>query len=119
MIGSRFFKGLSMSSSAYPDLHPGGSSSNSSSSRFSAYKGYGQPNELSESEVTSSILKGHESMMAVLATRGRNLEITHKLWQNKDAKAGKEKTNKHLRKTTADSTLTFSLCFKLSTKRLT
>ena len=61
---------------------------NPSSSRFSAYKGYGQANELSESEVTSSILKGHESMMAVLATRGRNLEITHKLWQNKDAKAG-------------------------------
>ena len=57
-------------------------------SRFSAYKNYGQTGELSESEVTSSLLNGHESMMAVLASRGRNLEITHKLWQNKDAKTG-------------------------------
>lgn len=27
-------------------------------------------------------------MLAVLTTRGRNIEILHKLWQNKDAKAG-------------------------------
>ncbi len=59
-----------------------------SSSRFSAYKDYGSPSDLSESEVTSTILKGHESMMAVLATRGRSVEIVHKLWQNKDAKTG-------------------------------
>ena len=58
-------------------------------SRFSAYKNYGGQTELSESEVTSSILKGHESMMAVLTTRGRNTEIIYKMWQNKDAKAGK------------------------------
>ena len=58
-----------------------------SHSRFSAYKSY-QSAEVSEGDVTSSLLKGHESMMAVLASRGRNLEITHKLWQNKDAKAG-------------------------------
>lgn len=56
-------------------------------SRFSAYKSYQQGGELSEQEVTSSILKGHESMMAVLTRRGRNIEILHKLWQNKDAKA--------------------------------
>ncbi len=57
-------------------------------SRFSNYKNYGPPSELSESEVTSTILKGHEAMMAALTTRGRNLEIIHKLWQNKDAKTG-------------------------------
>jgi hypothetical protein len=28
-------------------------------------------------------------MMAVLANRGRHLEIIHKLWQSKDAKTGK------------------------------
>ncbi len=64
------------------------SSSSSSTSRFSAYKGYTASDEFSEAEVTSSMLKGHESMMSVLATRGRNIEIVHKLWQNKDAKTG-------------------------------
>ena len=68
-----------------------GNSSNDNS-KFSAYKSYCQPasHELSEAEVTSSILKGHDSMMAVLANRGRHLEIVHKLWQSKDAKTGKE-----------------------------
>ena len=59
-------------------------------SKFSAYKNYGGMGEdMSESEVTSSILKGHDAMMAVLTTRGRNMEIIQKLWQGKDAKAGK------------------------------
>jgi hypothetical protein len=40
-----------------------------STSKFSAYKSYCQPNELSEAEVTSSILKGHDSMMTVLVSR--------------------------------------------------
>ena len=58
-------------------------------SKFSAYKDYGGIGEdMSESEVTSSILKGHDAMMAVLTTRGRNMEIIQKLWQGKDAKAG-------------------------------
>jgi len=57
-------------------------------SKFSAYKSYCQPSEMSETEVTSSILKGHESMMTVLANRGRQLEIVYKLWQSKDAKTG-------------------------------
>ena len=61
-----------------------------SGSKFSAYKNYGGMGEdMSESEVTSSILKGHDAMMAVLTTRGRNMEIIQKLWQGKDAKAGK------------------------------
>ena len=66
-----------------------GNSSNDNS-KFSAYKSYCQPasHELSEAEVTSSILKGHDSMMAVLANRGRHLEIVHKLCQSKDAKTG-------------------------------
>ena len=35
------------------------------------------------------MLKGHESMMAALTNRGRQIEIIQKLWQNKDAKTGK------------------------------
>ena len=63
--------------------------SSGNSSKFSAYKNYGGiGDEMSESEVTSSILKGHDAMMAVLTTRGRNMEIIQKLWQGKDAKAG-------------------------------
>ena len=62
----------------------------SGGSKFSGYKNYGGMGEdMSESEVTSSILKGHDAMMAVLTTRGRNMEIIQKLWQGKDAKAGK------------------------------
>ena len=57
-------------------------------SKFSAYSKHFQTNsDMSETEVTSSILKGHESMMAVLATRGRNIEILRQMWVNKDAKA--------------------------------
>jgi len=53
-------------------------------SRFSGFKSYA--NDLSEAEVTQSMLKGHESMMAALTNRGRQVEIIQKLWQNKDAK---------------------------------
>ena len=56
-------------------------------SRFSGFKSYG--NDLSEAEVTQSMLKGHESMMAAMTNRGRQIEIIQKLWQNKDAKTGK------------------------------
>jgi len=59
-------------------------------SKFSAFKSYGPPNDLSETEVTSSILKGHESMMAALTNRGRQVEILQKMWQNKDAKTAVE-----------------------------
>ena len=60
---------------------------NTDSSKYSSYKDYSVGGELSESEVTSSVLKGHDGMMAVLTTRGRNMEIIQKLWQSKDAKA--------------------------------
>lgn len=56
-------------------------------SKYSSYKDYGAGSEMSESEVTSSILKGHDAMMAVLTNRGRSMEIIQKLWQSKDAKA--------------------------------
>jgi len=56
------------------------------SSRFAGFKSFGAPNDLNEAEVSNSILKGHESMMAALTNRGRQIEITQKLWQNKDAK---------------------------------
>ena len=59
------------------------------SSRFSGFKNFGVPNEPNDLEVSNSILKGHESMMAALTNRGRQIEITQKLWQNKDAKTGK------------------------------
>ena len=58
-------------------------------SRFAGFKSFGAPNDLSDAEVSNSILKGHESMMAALTNRGRQIEIIQKLWQNKDAKTGK------------------------------
>lgn len=42
--------------------------------------------DMSESEVLSSIMRGHESMLAVLKNRERHLQIIHSLWQNKDLK---------------------------------
>lgn len=76
------FRSLSTSNS-YDGGGGGGSGS-----KFSAYSNYiQQPSDLSEREVTSAIQKGHQSMMAALTTRGRNMEIIHKMWQNKDAKA--------------------------------
>ena len=46
--------------------------------------------ELSESEVTSSILKGHGNMMAVLTARSRHIEILRQMWHSKDAKTAAE-----------------------------
>ena len=58
-------------------------------SKFSNFKSYGNGNDLtSEADVSNSILKGHDSMMAALTNRGRQIEIIQKLWQNKDAKTG-------------------------------
>lgn len=42
--------------------------------------------EMSEAEVLSSIMRGHESMLAVLKNRERNLQIIYSLWKNKDLK---------------------------------
>ena len=70
--------------------HPFFLSGGCDTSKFSAFKSFGPPNDLSEPEVTSSILKGHESMMAALTNRGRQIEIIQKMWQNKDAKTAVE-----------------------------
>jgi hypothetical protein len=42
--------------------------------------------DMSEAEVLSSIMRGHESMMAVLTGRQRSLQIIYSLWHNKDLK---------------------------------
>ncbi len=79
----------------------GTSSSSSSSSDYSRFSAYSKnfDSDLSEADVTASMLKGHESMMRVLAARGRNVEIIHKLWQNKDAKTGKHESKSFLQQT--------------------
>nr|CAD7264120.1 unnamed protein product [Timema shepardi] len=43
--------------------------------------------DMSEVEVLSSIMRGHESMMAVMSNRQRSLQIIYSLWHNKDLKA--------------------------------
>ena len=48
------------------------------------------PSQLSESEVTSSILKDHTNVMAVITQRSRNLAIVRQLWHSKDAKTAVE-----------------------------
>ncbi|XP_034235935.1 katanin p80 WD40 repeat-containing subunit B1 isoform X4 [Thrips palmi] len=42
--------------------------------------------DLSEAEVLSSIMRGHESMMTVMNGRHRSLQIISSLWHNKDLK---------------------------------
>lgn len=43
-------------------------------------------NEMSEAEVLNSMMRGYESMMAVLTNRHRSLQIIYSLWHNKDLK---------------------------------
>jgi len=47
-------------------------------------------NQYSESEVTSSILKDHTNIMAVITQRSRNIGIIRQLWHSKDAKTAVE-----------------------------
>ena len=42
---------------------------------------------MSEAEVLSSIMRGHDSMMTVMSGRHRSLQIIYSLWHNKDLKA--------------------------------
>jgi len=66
-----------------PNNHGAGSNSNK--------LGYDWPQpQYSESEVTSSILKDHTNIMAVVMQRSRNLEIVRQLWHSKDAKTAVE-----------------------------
>ncbi|GAB6032812.1 Katanin p80 WD40 repeat-containing subunit B1, variant 2 [Chamberlinius hualienensis] len=46
-----------------------------------------QQPEMSEAEAISSIIKGHDSMIAVMNNRLRNVQIIYTLWTNKDLKA--------------------------------
>ena len=45
---------------------------------------------MSEAEVLSSMMRGHESMMTVLTNRHRSLKIIYSLWHNKDLKVRNE-----------------------------
>ena len=42
--------------------------------------------DMSEAEVLSSIMRGHDSMMTVMNGRHRSLQIIYSLWHNKDLK---------------------------------
>lgn len=46
----------------------------------------GMLTEMSEAEVLNSMMRSHESMMAVLKSRHRSLQIIYSLWHNKDLK---------------------------------
>lgn len=46
--------------------------------------------EMSEAEVINSMMRGHDSMMAVLTNRQRSLQIIYSLWHSKDMKSAIE-----------------------------
>lgn len=49
-------------------------------------------NEMSEQEVINSIMGGHSTMMSIISSRARGLQIVHKLWQTKDLKTAVDHT---------------------------
>ncbi|XP_014479530.1 PREDICTED: katanin p80 WD40 repeat-containing subunit B1 isoform X1 [Dinoponera quadriceps] len=51
------------------------------------YPQMGVLTEMSEAEVLNSMMRSHESMMAVVKSRHRSLQIIYSLWHNKDLKA--------------------------------
>lgn len=54
------------------------------------YSQMGVLTEMSEAEVLNSMMRSHDSMMAVLKSRHRSLQIIYSLWHNKDLKAALE-----------------------------
>ncbi|XP_053981414.1 katanin p80 WD40 repeat-containing subunit B1 isoform X2 [Hylaeus anthracinus] len=54
------------------------------------YPQMGVLNEMSEAEVLNSMMRGHESMMAVLTNRHRSLQIIYSLLHHKDLKSAVE-----------------------------
>lgn len=50
------------------------------------YPQMGVLTEMSEAEVLNSMMRSHDSMMAVLKSRHRSLQIIYSLWHNKDLK---------------------------------
>ncbi|XP_076765599.1 katanin p80 isoform X2 [Xylocopa sonorina] len=55
-----------------------------------SYSQMGVLSEMSEAEVLNSMMRSHESVMAVLTSRHRSLQIIYSLWHNKDLKAAVE-----------------------------
>ncbi|XP_011869787.1 PREDICTED: katanin p80 WD40 repeat-containing subunit B1 isoform X1 [Vollenhovia emeryi] len=54
------------------------------------YPQMGVLTEMSEAEVLNSMMRSHDSIMAVLKSRHRSLQIIYSLWHNKDLKAAVE-----------------------------
>lgn len=50
------------------------------------YSQIGVLTEMSEAEVLNSMMRSHDSMMAVLKSRHRSLQIIYSLWHSKDLK---------------------------------
>lgn len=50
------------------------------------YSQIGVLTEMSEAEVLNSMMRSHDSMMAVFKSRHRSLQIIYSLWHNKDLK---------------------------------
>ena len=71
-------------------LQPSTSGSSRNVHHSPQHQGFDWPVQLSESEVTSSILRDHTNIVAVLRSRHRHLEIIRQLWQTKDAKTAVE-----------------------------
>ncbi|XP_012274168.1 katanin p80 WD40 repeat-containing subunit B1 isoform X2 [Orussus abietinus] len=46
--------------------------------------------QMSEAEVLNSMMRGHDSMMAILTNRQRSLQIIYSLWHSKDLKSAIE-----------------------------
>lgn len=60
---------------------------NSYRGRALGYAQLGVLPEMSEAEVLNSMMRGYESMMTVLNSRHRSLQIVYSLWHSKDLKA--------------------------------
>ncbi|EFN71960.1 Katanin p80 WD40-containing subunit B1 [Camponotus floridanus] len=54
------------------------------------YSQIGVLTEMSEAEVLNSMMRSHDSMMAVLKNRHRSLQIIYSFWHNKDLKTAVE-----------------------------
>lgn len=50
------------------------------------YSQIGVLSKMSEAEVLNSVMRGHDSMMVILNSRRRALQIIYSLWHSKDLK---------------------------------
>jgi len=51
------------------------------------------PTDMSETEAVSLIVKGHESMMAVMTNRNKNLQVVRALWTSGNMKVRRMSTS--------------------------